>query len=56
MFFSFLLPCSLFEILPSQGENENFHPDRAPHRDSDHHYSIDIKPVKIRKYAILFQV
>ncbi len=33
---SFFLPCSLFEILTSQGENTNFHPDRAPHRDSDH--------------------
>ena len=33
---SFFLPCSLFEILTSQGENKNFHPDRAPHRDCDH--------------------
>ena len=29
-------PCSLFEMLTSQGENTNFHPDRAPHRDCDH--------------------
>ena len=36
MFSSFFLPCSLFEILTSQGENTNFHPDRAPHRDCDH--------------------
>ena len=33
---AFLLPCSLFDILTSQGENKSFHSDRAPHRDSDH--------------------
>ena len=31
MFFYFFLPCSLFDILTSQGENKDFHPDRAPH-------------------------
>ena len=36
MFFYFFLSCSLFNILTSQGENKDFHPDRAPHRDSDH--------------------
>ena len=36
MFFYFFLPCFLFEILTSQGENTNFHPDRASHRDCDH--------------------
>ncbi len=36
LFFYFFLPCSLFDILTSQGENKNFHPDRAPDRDCDH--------------------
>ena len=36
---SFFLPCSLFDILTSQGENTDFHPDRAPYRDSDHFHS-----------------
>ena len=31
LFFYFFLPCFLFEILTSQGENKNFYPDRAPH-------------------------
>ena len=38
-FFIQLLNCfnvQLFEILTSQGENTNFHPDRAPHRDSNY--------------------
>ena len=29
----FFLPCSLFNILTSQGENKSFHPDRAPHEE-----------------------
>ena len=33
---SFFLPCSLFEILTSQGEITDFHSDRAPHRRGDH--------------------
>ena len=33
MFFHFLLPCSLFEILTSQGENTDFHPDRVPQKE-----------------------
>ena len=33
---SFFLPCSLFFCSYFQGENLYFHPDRAPHRDSDH--------------------
>ena len=36
LIFPFFLPCFRFDILTSQGENTNFHPDRAPHRDSDH--------------------
>ena len=32
MFFYFFLPCFLFEILTSQGENKDFHLDRAPYK------------------------
>ena len=34
---SFFLSCSLFFCSYFQGENKSFHPDRAPHRDCDHH-------------------
>ena len=33
---SFLLSCSLFDILTPQGENRYFHIDRASYRNSDH--------------------
>lgn len=37
MFFrSFFFQNSLFDILSSQGEDTDFHPDRAPGRNSDH--------------------
>ena len=36
---SFFLPCSLFDVLASQGENTDFHPDRAPHRDCNNRNS-----------------
>ena len=33
---SFFLPCFLFDILTSQGENKSFHLDRAADRNCDH--------------------
>lgn len=35
---SFLLSCSLFDILTPQGENRYFHIDRASYHNSDHQY------------------
>ena len=42
---------SLFFCSYFQGENKDFHPDRAPHRDSDHLYSV--KQIKSCKYLII---
>ena len=59
---SFFLPCSLFEILTSQGENKDFHPDRAPHRDCNHRDSggnapagIESSQRKSKKRTVHFQ-
>ncbi len=45
---SFLLSCSLFDILTPQGENRYFHIDRASYRNSDHRGSCRYAAARFR--------